>query len=114
MSNGKGSKRRPMQISQEEFEKRWDEVFKPKKTPGTRYGRTTRMLQYAIEQSKTKTVAVIMANHREVERAKQIVGPNQNIKFFARDEPDVDWDNKRIRGSDIAFYADHYCWNKRF
>ena len=30
MSQGKGSKRRPMGIKQEDFNERWDEVFKKK------------------------------------------------------------------------------------
>lgn len=29
--NGKGDKRRPRQISREEFDKRWDAIFKPKR-----------------------------------------------------------------------------------
>lgn len=31
MSNGKGSKRRPLSVSQDEFEANWDNIFKKKK-----------------------------------------------------------------------------------
>jgi hypothetical protein len=39
--NGKGSKRRPRQVSQEEFDKNWDLIFskRPKPTALTRWRR---------------------------------------------------------------------------
>ncbi len=128
MSNGKGSKRRPMQVSREEFERNWDEAFRKQTDTNSKqeritmpdttdqseprgFGRTTQMLQAAIKQSKTETVAVIMAIYSDVERAKRIVGPSANIEFYSFSEPAVvvHHNDARIIRTNMKIFVDHLC-----
>ncbi len=81
-----------------------------------RTGRTTRMVQHAVELAKQgRAVYVVMANDHQAQEFQKIIPTQSGIKFETH-LSNLDWETMRLLGAhpNCVVLVDHYVIERRF